>query len=92
VSDTRSQIGEVLDTLLSPEQLALLADKILEIDKTARGWCPKCNHAVNVTIPDAKSVTGALAELLNQSKGRPRDDKTEVAGITLVRRSLTPAP
>jgi hypothetical protein len=92
VSDTRSQIGSALEGRFTPEKLDLLADKILEIDKQARGWCPNCNKAVHVTIPDAKAVTSALTDLANQAWGRPQDDKQEAEGITFIRQSLPPAP
>jgi hypothetical protein len=86
VSDTRSQIGDALAGKLSDEQLSLLLDEVLEIRKQSRGWCPNCNKAVNVEIPDAKAVTGALVDLANQAWGRPQDDKQEAEGIVFVRK------
>jgi hypothetical protein len=71
---------------LTPEQLNTLTEKILEIEKQARGWCPNCSKQVHVTIPDAKAVTGALTDLLNQAWGRPQDDKVEAEGISFTRK------
>jgi hypothetical protein len=96
VSDTRSQIGDALAGKLTAEQLATLMDEVLAITKTAHGEfsCKKCGQfqKQSVQIPDAKAVTGALVDLANQAWGRPSDDKQEAEGITLIRRSLTPAP
>ena len=92
MSDTRSQIGDALAGKLTPEQLAFLMDEVLEIKKGARGWCPGCNRAVQVEIPDAKGVTSALTDLLNQAWGRPQDDKVEAEGITFVRKVVFSGP
>jgi hypothetical protein len=85
VSDTRSQIGDALAGKLTEDQLAKLVDGILAIEKQARGWCPNCNKAVMVTIPDAKGVSGALVDLANQAWGRPSEDKVESEGIAFTR-------
>ena len=86
MSDTRSQIGDALAGKLTPEQLEKLMDEVLEIKKSARGWCPNCNKAVMVEVPDAKAVVGATADLMNQAWGRPQDDKVEAEGIVFVRK------
>ena len=86
MSDTRSQIGEALQGKLTDDQLKTLMDEVLAIKKQARGWCKHCNGAVQVEIPDAKGVTGALVDLANQAWGRPQDDKVEAEGITFVRK------
>ncbi len=88
MSDTRSQIGDALAGKLTEEQLRLLMDEVLAIKKGARGWCPTCNRAVQVEIPDAKGVTGALTDLLNQSHGRPTEVKPEQEGIVFVRKTV----
>ena len=86
MSDTRSQIGDALASKLTEEQLGKLMDEVLAIEKGARGWCPGCNKAVMVQIPDAKGVAGAIVDLANQAWGRPQDDKQEAEGITFVRK------
>lgn len=91
MSDTRSQIGDALSGKLTEEQLTLLMDEVLAIEKGARGWCPNCNKAVHVQVKDAKAVTGALVDLANQAWGRPQDDKVEAEGITFVRQTVVAA-
>lgn len=86
MSDTRSQIGDALAGKLTDAQLEVLMDQVLAIEKGARGWCPNCNKAVMVQVPDAKAVTGAIVDLANQAWGRPQDDRVEAEGITFVRK------
>jgi len=62
-----------MDGFLDAGQMKALLDEVLKLEKRARGWCPNCNKHVIVTVPDPKAVVGALGELLNQSKGRPRE-------------------
>jgi hypothetical protein len=96
VSDTRSQIGDALAGKLNPEQIELLLDEVLAIRKNAWGEfsCKACGQRQRqlCEIPDAKAVTGALTDLLNQAWGRPQDDKQEAEGITFIRQSIPPAP
>ena len=75
--DVRTDIAKGLEGALKPAQIEKLIDEILAIQKGARGWCPNCNRNVQVQIPDAKGVTSALTELMNQSWGRPTDSKVE---------------
>jgi hypothetical protein len=74
---TRAEIARALEGFMRPEHLDKLVEEVLEIKKGARGWCPKCKGAVMVEISDAKGVTGALTDLLNQSFGRPTETKQE---------------
>lgn len=74
---TRDQIGKALEGALTPEQLKTLMDEVLDIKKSARGWCKDCKKQVWVEIPDAKAVTGALTDLMTQSWGRPEAQNTE---------------
>ena len=98
MSDTRSQIGDALAGKLTPEQLEFLINEVLAIRKKA--WAefvcknPGCGQRQRqlTEIPDAKAVTSALTDLLNQAHGRPQEDKGEDQTVTLVRRSIAPAP
>jgi hypothetical protein len=67
----REDIAAALDGWLTPEQLKSLLDEVLAVKKQARGWCKKCGGQVQVEIPDAKGVVGAMADLANQGFGRP---------------------
>ena len=75
MADARSEIGKALEGKLSPEQLSFLMDEVLAITK--RPWadvtCRSCKQKqrVQVDVPDAKAVTGALIDLANQAWGRP---------------------
>jgi hypothetical protein len=90
VSDTRSQIGDALAGKLTPDQLDYLMNEVLAITK--RPWgefnCKNCGQRQKqqVDIPDAKAVTGALTDLLNQAWGRPSEDKVDAEGIVFVRK------
>ena len=69
--DARGRIEEALDGLLDRETLNVLVKEVLAVTKQSRGWCPNCNKAVPVSIPDSKTVVTAISELLVQAKGRP---------------------
>lgn len=71
--DLRADIAAALEGWLTPDQLSKLLNEILKIEKGARGWCPGCKKQVQVQIPDAKAVVGALADLANQGFGRPKE-------------------
>ena len=71
MADARDEIGKALESRLSPEQIDLLLNAVLALEKQGRGWCPGCKKQVWVSIPDAKAVTGALIDLANQAWGRP---------------------
>lgn len=75
--DSRALIGDALEGYLTQEQLDALLREALSITKTGRGWCPGCKKAVMVEIADAKAVVSATAELLNQAKGRPTEQKRD---------------
>lgn len=78
---TRSEIAKALDGKLTPDQIEFLIDEVLAIRKKA--WaefsCKKCSAQQRqlTEIPDARAVTSALTELMNQSWGRPTEQKTE---------------
>lgn len=78
---TRAAIATALDGYLTPEQIKTLIDEVLEIRKKpwAEFACKKCGarQRQQVEVPDARAVTSALTELLNQSFGRPTEVKTE---------------
>ena len=86
MSDARSRIGSALEDKLTPEQIRLLLDEILAIQKQGRGWCPNCRKAVVVEVADAKAVAAAVKDLLAEAWGRPRDEQREEAGVTFIRR------
>lgn len=75
MSDPRESIAEALQGFLTPEQTKLLVDEILAVQKTA--WaefnCKKCGASQKhqASIPDARAVTSAITELMNQGFGRP---------------------
>jgi hypothetical protein len=69
--DARSRIEEVLDGLSDKATLDVRLKEALAVTKQARGWCPNCKKAVQVSIPDSKAVVTAMSELLVQAKGRP---------------------
>lgn len=67
----RQRIAAKLEEHMTDAQLSALFDEVLATTKNSRGWCPNCNKAVYVEIPDAKAVTSALMDLANQSFGTP---------------------
>ena len=73
----RDAIGEALAGKLDEEQLRLLMDEVLKINKMGRGWCGECKKQVMVEIPDARAVTSALTDLMTQSWGRPTEQKQD---------------
>ena len=75
--DARTAIDKVLDNKIDEDLLNTLFENVLSLEKSARGWCPSCKKAVNVTINDAKAVVSALNELLVQAKGRPGQAEQE---------------
>ena len=82
--DARALLGEQLDKFLTEEQLKVLLDEVLRITKQARGWCGSCKKQVQVEIPDAKAVVGAMGDLLTQAKGRPGGEQVD-AGLVVNR-------
>lgn len=81
MADTRDEIGKALEGALAPDQLKMLLDDVLEIRKKVWGdfECKHCGQRQRqlTEIPDAKAVTDALAKLLDQSWGRPKEQSTE---------------
>lgn len=75
MADVREGIGKALESHLTPEQIDLLLNEILAIQKQANGdfICKKCGQRQlqRVMIPDAPAVTKALIDLSNQAWGRP---------------------
>ena len=82
--DSRDLLSEALDAFLTQEQLEILVDRVLQIDKQTWVSCGHCKKKSLVTIPDAKAVVSAMAELLVQAKGRP-DGKTSDTGFVVNR-------
>ena len=84
--DPRSLLAEGLRSYMSEDQVKALFDEILATKKPARGWCSKCRHAVQVEIADAKAVTSAITDLINQGFGRPKEAQvSDAERITFVR-------
>jgi hypothetical protein len=75
--DARSLIGDALDEFLDPEQVRLLMDEVLKMTKSAWTSCPHCKKRVQVEVPDAKAVVGALSDLLTQAKGSPTKQQAD---------------
>ena len=81
MADVRGDLAEALQGRLSPEQLNTLINEVLSIEKNA--WaefnCKDCGkrQRQQARLSDARSVTQALTELLNQGFGRPTEQKTE---------------
>lgn len=92
MADVRTDIGAALEGKLTPEQLAYLMNEVLAIKKVVSGdfHCRHCNKTTmkKVEVPDAKAVTSALGELLNQAHGRPQTETDQDQTITFVRQTL----
>ena len=82
--DARALLEAELDAFLTPEQIRLLVDEVLKITKTAWVNCVNCKKRVQVEVPDAKAVVGAMGDLLTQAKGRPDAVRTD-AGLVVNR-------
>lgn len=89
MSEPREAIATALSNYLTPEQIAKLIDEILAIDKRASAEfiCKKCKQRQMAwtSIPDAKSVAGALGDLLAQGFGRPSESSEKVEPIIFKR-------
>lgn len=78
---TRGEIAKALDGKIDPAKIDFLIDEVLA--STKKAWaefsCKKCNarQRQQAEIPDAKAVVSALTELMNQSWGRPTEQRTE---------------
>lgn len=80
-TDIRAQLGKQLESKFTPEQLNLLINEVLAIKKSVQVEvrCKHCNRAQKVLgeMPDARSVTTALKDLLNQAWGAPVEQRAE---------------
>jgi hypothetical protein len=75
VSDPREQIASALAGFLTPEQAKTLIDEVLATTKKGRAQfnCKKCGQLQIqfADMPDARAVTSAITDLMNQGFGRP---------------------
>ena len=66
---------------MDEEQIKLLMNEILAINKKVWGdfTCKECGKSQRhqVLVPDARAVTSALKDMMDQSWGRPSESKTE---------------
>lgn len=88
MSDLRKNIGDALGDKFGREKLDELLESMLELKKSARGWCKHCNGAVMVEINDSKAVSTILKEMNAEAWGRPQDDKQDAEGTTLIRKTF----
>ncbi len=87
--DSRQIIAEELDSFISSEYGRELIKGIFSLEKAKWAYCPSCKKKVQVDTPDYRSITGSLAQLLDQGKGRtketpPPDPKLEEERIRSV--------
>lgn len=61
----------MLGSRLTEEQYDKLFDGALAITKLAWGSCRECKHKVQVEIPDAKAVIGAISDLVTKIADLP---------------------
>lgn len=89
MSDPRAQIAEALAGFLTPEQTRTLVDEVLATTK--QGWadfrCKSCGQQQRqrADIPDARAVTSAITDLMNQGFGRPVESSVQNDPIQFVR-------
>ena len=91
MSDAREQLGDAISGAFTQEQYDFLVSEVLAIRKKA--WAeficknPACGKRQKqvAEIPDARAVTGALADLMNQSWGRPNEVQKGEQDITVNR-------
>lgn len=88
--DARGLIADALDDFLDADQIKLLMDEVLKMTKNAWTSCPSCKKRVQVEIPDAKAVVGALSELLTQAKGSPKQQQVDL-GLVVNRQVIVVA-
>ena len=81
MADVRDGIAKGLEGKMDEAQIKLLIDEILDINKTVHTdfTCKECGKRQRqpALVPDAKAVTSALKELMDQSWGRQGDSKVE---------------
>ena len=88
MSNARSRISAALEERLTDEQLKVLMDEVLSIKKLVYMSCPGCKKRHQVEVPDAKAVAGALADLLVQADGRPREQQADETTPIMFKRVL----
>jgi hypothetical protein len=87
----RQRLRDALSQHLTPDQLDALLSEVLAIVKTSRAdvslVCKSCGKEnrkrIEVQVPDARAVAGALSDLLTQGLGRPGSSEAE-GGDTLI--------
>jgi hypothetical protein len=81
MADVRDGLAKGLEGKLDEEQIKTLMDEVLAINKSVHTdfTCKECGKRQRqpALVPDARAVTSALTELMNQSWGRPGDSKVE---------------
>jgi phage tail tape-measure protein len=89
VSDPREQIASALAGFLTPEQTKILVDEVLAITKKGRAEfnCKDCGkrQIQYAEISDARAVTGAITDLMNQGFGRPVEASVHADPINFIR-------
>lgn len=90
MSDPREAIANALQGFLTPEQTQKLVDDVLASTKRGRAFfnCKKCGaqQIQFAEIADAKAVTSAITDLMNQGYGRPTEASAQnVDPIKLIR-------
>jgi hypothetical protein len=83
--EPRDELAKKLSSYMTPEQITKLIDEILAIEKRASAefHCKKCGQRQMqwTKISDAKSVTLALTDLMNQAFGRPSEQNDTVEPV-----------
>lgn len=89
MAEPRQAIAEALSSHLTPEQITLLIDEVLAINKrvSAEFTCKECNKRQMqwTEVTDAKAVVSALTDLLAQGYGRPSESSEKVEPIIFKR-------
>src|SRR5690348_4521882 len=78
----RRVIQDAINTAVTPERVAELIDRILELEGFQTGYCSQCRQSVKVAVTDFPKIVVALRELLEQAEGRPASG--EEGGVTLI--------
>lgn len=92
MAEPREAIASALSSYLTPEQVKILIDEILAINKRASAefTCKKCKQRQMqwTEIPDAKAVADSLAGLLAQGFGRPQEASEKMDPIKFKRLTI----
>jgi hypothetical protein len=79
MADPREQLAKALEGYLTPEQMEMLINEVLAVQKrvSADFSCKACGQRQRQigTMSDAKAVALALPDLLNQAYGRPSEQE-----------------